>query len=104
MSDKTNKSTEEAKIAPQYSDEEMTQMRVKMKQFYEEELPYLKLQEEYERLQADVEEHKVRRMTMMIRGAQIFDAGKDAEKADKTGTPGQVDETGTPGERKLKED
>lgn len=84
MSEETNKAAEEAENPqdqqPQYTEEQMAEMRNRMKQFYEEEIPYLELQEKYERLQADIEEHKVRRMTMMIRGAQLYAAGEEAER------------------------
>lgn len=110
MSEKTNKTKEETASAPQeqqYSQEEMDAMRVKMQKFYEEEMPFLELQEKYERLQADIEEHKVRRMTMMIRGAQMYAAGEAAERQSQEGAPGAPTETPTetPTEgRKLKKD
>lgn len=104
MSEKTNKKNQETQKSSEeapYTQKEMAEMRERMVLFYNEELPYLKLQAEYEGLMADVEEHKVRRMTMMIRGAQMYAAGEAAEKGEQTGAPGQPDE---PIKRKLKKD
>lgn len=83
MSKKINTETEEQNSQNEQialTPEQMTQMRQRMLEFYTEEIPYLELQEKYERLQADIEEHKVRRMTMMIRGAQMYAAGEAAER------------------------
>jgi hypothetical protein len=94
MSEKTNKKNQETQKSSEeapYTQKEMVEMRERMVQFYNEELPYLKLQAEYEGLMADVEEHKVRRMTMMIRGAQMYAAGEAAEKQE-AGTPGAPEE------------
>jgi len=57
---------------PQYTEEQMKQMRSEMTKFYSEEIKFLKKQEEYERLLADIEEHKTRKLTMMQRAAQMF--------------------------------
>jgi len=107
---KTNKASEEAKNPQEhnpYTAEQMADMRNKMKQFYEEELPFLRLSEEYEKLQADVEEHKVRKMTMMVRGAQMYAQMSEAEEK---GSKPEPDVTRTDegskdkGPRKLKKD
>ena len=47
-------------------------MRAEMIRYYSEEVKFLKKQEEFERLSADIEEHKVRKLTMMHRSAQIY--------------------------------
>jgi hypothetical protein len=78
MSEQETNNNEEQR--PQMSNQEIVAMRKRMKQFYSEEISYLKLQEDYERLLANIEEHKVRRMTMIIRGAQMYAAGEAAEK------------------------
>lgn len=52
--------------------EELAEYREKMNKFYEEQLPLLRLQKEYETLLADIEEAKTRRVTMVIRQAQML--------------------------------
>ena len=49
----------------QPTSEDLKEMRKRMHDFYKEELPTLRLQEEYERLQASIEESRLRR-TMAI--------------------------------------
>jgi len=88
MSEETNTTAEP--IAPQYTQEELTVMRTKMTKFYQEEIKYLKLQENYEKLVADIEEHKTRRYTMMLRSAHMMHqgVGKDApEEEPETSKP-----------------
>jgi hypothetical protein len=85
---------------PQYTEEEMKIMRSNMVKFYTEELKFIKKQEEYERLLADIEEHKVRKYTMMARAAQIF---ASAEKANDPGSDQDVDKIPKmPAEEKAK--
>ena len=87
MSKKTNTSNEGVKNlqknAEQYSEQELLELRERMKKFYKEEIEYLELQETFERLQANIEEHKVRRMTMLLRGAQLYAANQEAEQENK---------------------
>jgi hypothetical protein len=84
MSKKTNTHNEDAenlqKNTVEYSDQELLELRQRMKKFYQEEIEYLELQETFERLQANIEEHKVRRMTMLLRGAQLYAANQEAEQ------------------------
>ena len=80
MSQETSKSLEEAENPQVMSPEQMVEMREKMNAYYDEELPMLEKQEKFERLQADIEEHKVRRMTMMIRSAQMYAQAEMAEQ------------------------
>ena len=56
----------------QYTEEQLKSMRAEMIRYYSEEVKFLKKQEEFERLSADIEEHKVRKLTMMHRSAQIY--------------------------------
>lgn len=80
MSDETNTDhTKDQQKQKEYTPEELKTMRKKMDKFYQEELPHLKLQEEYERLAADIEEHKVRKLTMQIRGANIYAQQEQAQ-------------------------
>lgn len=71
MSEETNTPEPEEAKTPQYTPEELAAMRNKMTAFYKDEIKHLKHQEEYERLLADIEEHKTRRYTMMVRHAQM---------------------------------
>lgn len=41
-----------------------------------EEIKYLKVEEQYQKLQADIEEHKARRLTMIQRQAQLMYGGQ----------------------------
>jgi hypothetical protein len=81
MSNETNTLEEEAPITKEspYTEAEMKQMRAEMSKFYSEEIKFLKKQEEYERLLADIEEHKTRKFTMMQRAAQMFAAAEAAQ-------------------------
>lgn len=62
-------STQESK---EYSDEEIAQMRANMEKIYDEELPFIKKQLEYEDTLARIEEAKLRQITAKIRYAQIM--------------------------------
>jgi len=81
MSNETNTLEEETPITkdPHYTEAEMKEMRAEMSKFYSEEIKFLKKQEEYERLLADIEEHKTRKFTMMQRAAQMFAAAEAAQ-------------------------
>lgn len=45
--------------------------RENRKKFYEEEIPFLKKEKEYTTLLAEIEEQRLKRLTMSIRGAQL---------------------------------
>lgn len=64
----------------QYTQEQVKALRGEMLKYYTEEIKFLKKQEEFERLQADIEEHKVRKITMMHRSAQIYAQMQAAEE------------------------
>lgn len=51
--------------------EQMAAYRKNMLQYYKEQMPLLKAQLEYERTVADIEEARVKALTMVIRQAQI---------------------------------
>lgn len=77
MSQETNN---QENFEPQYTDEQLKAMRAEMIRYYTEEIKFLKKQEEFERLSADIEEHKVRKLTMMHRSAQIYASIEAAEQ------------------------
>ena len=68
----------------EYTSEELKQMRSQMKEFYETELPFLRLQEEYERLIASIEESKVKAHIARAQLGNIYlqqqQAAENAEK------------------------
>ena len=65
----------------EYTEAELKQMQQQMTAYYKEQVKLLKPQEEYERLQADIAEHKARRFHSMIRLAQM-QAGPPEEESD----------------------
>jgi len=79
MSDETQP-TEETKAA--LTPEEIKAMRDKMEAHWDEQLPFLKKQAEYEILIADIEEARTRRLEMSLRYAQMAAAaqGKSEEE------------------------
>jgi hypothetical protein len=77
MSQETNN---QENTEPQYTEEQLKSMRAEMIRYYSEEVKFLKKQEEFERLSADIEEHKVRKLTMMHRSAQIYASIDAAEQ------------------------
>jgi hypothetical protein len=73
MSEKTN--PQEQEMTP----EQMKEMRAKMHAYYEEQLPLVRLQSEYEKSLADIEEARARRITMSIRIAELMARQNDEE-------------------------
>lgn len=70
------------------SPEELAQMRDKLKTYYKEQNEVLIHQKEYETLLADIDEAKLRRMSSIIRMAQLRNQPKED-----TPTPKQESET-----------
>jgi hypothetical protein len=54
------------------TEQELQAYRENMKKFYEQQIPFLKKQKEYEVLLADIEEARAKRLTMSVRIAQIM--------------------------------
>jgi predicted nucleic acid-binding Zn-ribbon protein len=71
----TTNNEESAKI----SEEEMRELRKKGINFYQEELKFLKLQHEYEKLQSEIEQFKTARLVAMLQAAQVYGESKKAE-------------------------
>lgn len=103
MSEETNQpDSQENMPAP----EQMKAYRENMLKYYKEQMPLLKAQLEYERTVADIEEARVKAMTMVIRQAQLK-AGPPREQPpapspEDHSEPGQKPEETPRGERKLK--
>lgn len=51
--------------------EELAQMRAKLKVYYKEQIEVLKVQKDYEVLLADIDDARLRRMTAIVRMAQL---------------------------------
>jgi len=69
MSETTNMDPSEMREPTQ---EEIKQMRTNMQAYYKEQLPLVKIQAEYEKYLADIEEARARRISMNIRIAQMM--------------------------------
>ena len=84
MSQKTN-NTEDQVLdqETQYTPEHLEAMRKNMIANYKAEITFLKVQAEYEKWAADVEEHKTRRYMAMARAGQIFASMEQEEEAPK---------------------
>lgn len=79
MSETTN-NHEEIGDAPMPTPEELAAYRKNMQAYYKEQMPLLKAQLEYEKTIADIEEARVKALTMVIRQAQLK-AGPSREQA-----------------------
>ena len=77
MSEETNKEEK-----PQYTPEQLKEMRDKTDKFYDEQIPYLEKQYKYFDLLAKIEEAKTREMTAMYQSARLFAASQDAEEGE----------------------
>jgi chromosome segregation ATPase len=66
MSEPTNQEEREP------TQKELNEYRENMKKFYDTQIPMLKKQKEYESLLADIEEARLKRITMNMRIAQIM--------------------------------
>lgn len=63
------------------TEQELQAYRENMKKFYDQQIPFLKKQKEYEMLLADIEEARAKRITMSMRIAQIM-AGPPEEPSE----------------------
>lgn len=66
-----------------YTPEQLESMRKQMIQNYKSEITFMKVQAEYEKWAADIEEHKTRRYRAMALAAQIFASQEQEEEAPK---------------------
>lgn len=62
--------------------EEMKTMRANMQAYYKEQLPLVKVQAEYEKLLADIEEARARRISMSVRIAQMMAPPSSEDEAE----------------------
>jgi hypothetical protein len=84
MSQTTNKEDQVLdQETPEYTQQELDAMRKSMIANYKSEITFLKVQAEYEKWAADIEEHKTRRYKAMAIAAQIFASEEQEEQAPK---------------------
>lgn len=76
MSETTTETTSEK----QYSPEELKQMRENMIKYYTEQIKVLKLQDEFERLHANIAENQAKTMMNNIRMAQMAMGPKEEKE------------------------
>jgi len=99
MSQETNQET--AELTP----EQLSAQRKKVVEYYTNQVEILKVQSEYERLLAEIEMHRAKRMEMIIRQAQMAAGPQDEQEESE---PEQEQSTQpeepaqSPKERKLK--
>lgn len=81
----TNKDVQDSQ--EEMSPEEYRKARANATKELKEEIAYLKIEEQYQKLQADIEEHKARRLTMIQRQAQLMYGGQQAPQQQNTQQP-----------------
>jgi hypothetical protein len=97
MSEETNQETVE-NLTP----EQLEQRRTNLVKYYEKQVYVLKAQLAYETMLADIEEQRVKRMTMIMRQAQMA-APQQEEEEEEEPTPVPEPNAEEPAkERKLK--
>ena len=95
MSQETNQETAE-KLTP----EQLKKRRDDLITYYKNQTAVLEAQFKYESVMADIEEQRVKRMTMIMRQAQMAAPEQEEELLNETPTP--EPEAAQPKERKLK--
>lgn len=96
MSEETNTEEQGKKLTP----EELAERRKNLIAFYKNQVELLKHQETYEKLVADIEEHKLRGLVAMVRQGQIMSPPE--QKNPDAGNPDATGEAGEKKERSLK--
>lgn len=90
--------------------EERKALRENMHKFHKEQIPYLKTQVEYEKLAADIEEHRARQLAMTMRIRQmlaqqngpLMQEPENEEGLEETEAPETQEENVSKGPRKLR--
>lgn len=97
MAEETNKPAEE--LTP----EQLTAQRLKVINYYTAQIDVLKVQAEYEKLLAEIEESRAKRMSMIISQARMSQGPAEEEEEQEPETEVKApEEVQTPKERKLK--
>lgn len=100
MSQETNQETQE-----QFTPEQLEKRRKDLVNYYKNQTTVLEAQLKYESVMADIEEARVKRMTMIMRQAQMTaPQPEEEEEEEKEKAPETSNEAATeaPKERKLK--
>lgn len=82
-----SKNQQEAPVENKYTPEQIAEMRSNMIKHYQSEIKFLKVQSEFERLQADVEEHRARKYSAMAHSASLFGDPEQDLQAEETPQP-----------------
>ncbi|NBP02557.1 MAG: hypothetical protein EBU90_21040 [Proteobacteria bacterium] len=69
------------------SQEEISARKEEMLAFYKEQIEFMTTQLEFEKLTADIEEQRLRRLVAMVRQAQIQNPPEQSEDAEQTSSP-----------------
>ena len=69
--------------APPITKEEADKRREEITKYYESQIPYLKVHAEYERLMADIEESRAKRLQSQAFLAQAYEAMEEPESEEK---------------------
>lgn len=72
-------------VEKEYTAAEIAEMHAQRIKFYKEQLPGLKLQKEYECLLADIEEARLKKITMIIRYTQLTSPEPEPEPESQKG-------------------
>lgn len=99
MSQETNQET-----AEQLTPEQLKKRRDDLITYYKNQTAVLEAQFKYESVMADIEEQRVKRMTMIMRQAQMAAPQQEEEEEEEplNDTPTPEPEVAQPKERKLK--
>lgn len=74
--------TQEAEASKQPTPEELAKRRVELNEFYDEEIPLLQKQAEYEKLLTEIDMAKMTRLEIMLTKAQIMNGPKEEPGAE----------------------
>ena len=96
MSQETNQET--AELTP----EQLSAQRKKVVEYYTNQVEVLKVQSEYEKLLAEIEMHRAKRMEMIIRQAQMASGPQDEQEESEPEQDQPEESSQSPKERKLK--
>jgi len=71
----------------QFTPEEIATRKQEMLDFYKEQIDFMAVQHEFEKLTADIEEQRLRRMVAMVRQAQLQTPPSEEEEQDESENP-----------------
>ena len=71
----------------QFTPEEVAARKQEMLDFYKEQIEFMTVQQEFEKLTADIEEQRLRRMVAMVRQAQLQSPPTEEEEEDESEAP-----------------